>query len=359
MNYSKKLNLALVTAAFVFAGIPSVATAKLPYSFADIAEAALPGVVNIRTTNYTRRDPSLDLYQFFLGGNIPSSSTHSIGTGLVYDKNGHIVTNSHVVSGASVIEVLFAKSKQKIRAKVIGIDLKTDLALLKLQKTSDLVPLKLGDSDVLRVGDIVLAIGNPFGFSHTVTSGIISAKGRVIGTGPYDDFLQTDASIHPGNSGGPLLDVDGKVIGINTAVSAEGQGIGFAIPNNMAKVVIKDLIQYGKVKRPFLGIVGKDILSRDDIDEASSPEVHGFLITNLVSSGPAHRVGLKIGDLVMGFDDKKVMDLNHMQRLLYSKSPADRIRVKIYRRGRGFMNLSVNLEEVPPPRDLPPEKDLF
>jgi len=335
------------------------AYAKVPISFADVAEGALPGVVNIRTTSYIRRDPSMDLYQFFLGGNVPPSSTHSIGTGFVMDRKGRIVTNSHVVKGAAVIEVLFAKSKQKVRAKVVGFDTKTDLALLQLQKNLELTPLPLGDSDALRVGDIVLAIGNPFGFSHTVTSGIISAKGRVIGTGPYDDFLQTDASIHPGNSGGPLLDAEGRVIGINTAVSAEGQGIGFAIPINMAKVVIKDLIDFGKVKRPFLGVVGKDILSTEDVDEGSSPEVHGFLITNLIMNGPAHRVGLKIGDLVMGFDDKKVVDLNHMQRLLYGKSPADRIRLKIYRRGRGFLNVAVNLEEVPPPKDLPPEKDLF
>jgi serine protease Do len=240
----------------------STAEAKILLSFADVADNAIPGVVNIRTTQYTpNKDPALDLYQFFLNGRPPTNlSTHSVGSGVVINKQGHILTNAHVIEGANVIEVLLAKNRQKLTAKVLGTDIKTDLALLKISGNVGLVPLQLGDSDALRVGDPVIAIGNPFGYSHTVTSGIISAKGRVIGNGPYDNFLQTDASIHPGNSGGPLLDINGRVIGINTAVSEEGVGIGFAIPINIAKQISADLSAYGKTRRPWLGMVGKNIL---------------------------------------------------------------------------------------------------
>lgn len=339
-----------------------VASAKVYESFADIAERAIPGVVNIRTTTYTaNKDPSLDLYQFFLKGVIPrSASTHAVGSGVIIDRQGHILTNFHVIDGASVIEVLFAKSKRKVTAKVVGTDPKTDLALLSLALPKDATPLDLGDSDTLRVGDVVLAIGNPFGYSHTVTSGIISAKGRVIGQGPYDDFLQTDASIHPGNSGGPLIDVRGRVVGINTAVSSDGPGLGFATPINLAKSVTRDLVRYGKVKRPWIGIVGKNILSRDEIESSSELEgIYGVIISNLIVEGPAHKAGLKIGDLIMGFDKEKVADLNHLQRLMAGKEPADQVRLKVYRRAKGFSYVNISLTELPKSGDLPVEKDLF
>ena len=338
------------------------AVARTLESYADIAERAIPGVVNIRTTTYVAsKDPSLDLYQFFLKGTVPSNtSSHAVGSGVVIDRQGHILTNNHVIDGASLIEVLFAKSKRKVTAKVLGSDPKTDLALLLVKPVEGMVPLDLGDSDTLRVGDIVLAIGNPFGYAHTVTSGIISAKGRVIGAGPYDDFLQTDAAIHPGNSGGPLLDLRGRVIGINTAVASEGPNIGFAIPINMAKAIIKDLVSLGKVRRPFIGIVGKNILSTDDVETSDAlGSVYGVIVSNLIVEGPGHKAGLRIGDLIMGFDKDKVTDLNHLQRLMTQKSPSDRVRLKIYRRGKGFSYVSIGLEEVPKAGDLPVEKDLF
>ncbi len=339
-----------------------LASARVYDSFADIAERAIPGVVNIRTTTYTaNKDPALDLYQFFLKGVIPrTAATHAVGSGVVIDKQGHILTNNHVIDGASVIEVLFAKSKRKVSAKVVGLDTKTDLALLSVTLPKDVAPLDLGDSDSLRVGDVVLAIGNPFGYAHTVTSGIISARGRVIGQGPYDDFLQTDAAIHPGNSGGPLLDIRGRVIGINTAVASEGPGIGFAMPINLAKIVTKDLVRYGKVKRPWIGIVGKNILSRDEIESSDELEgIYGVIISNLIVEGPAHKAGLKIGDLIMGFDKEKVADLNHLQRLMSQKEPSDQVRLKVYRRGKGFSYVNISLSELPKAGDLPIEKDVF
>jgi S1-C subfamily serine protease len=337
-------------------------TARIYQSFADIAEKTIPGVVNIRTTQYQAgRQALLDPYEFFLRGGIPTPrKNHALGSGVIIDRQGYVVTNYHVVNNANQIEILFADRQHRTKAKVVGMDRKTDLALLKIKPHSRVVPLTFGDSDRLRVGDIVLAIGNPFGFSHTVTSGIISAKGRVIGAGPYDHFLQTDAPIHPGNSGGPLIDIRGRVIGINTAVSEDGPGIGFAIPSNLAKNVIKDLKQHGKVIRPWLGVVGRNILTHDGMGSNFDPAgVYGVLIENLIVDGPAYQAGLRIGDLIMAVNGNKVKDLNHLQRILSQRSPADQVRMKIYRRRKGFMTLNVPLAEIPPEKDLPQEKDLF
>ena len=331
-------------------------------SFADVAARAIPGVVNIRTTSYVGgKDAKLDLYQFFMRGVTPKSAlAHSLGSGVVIDKRGHIVTNYHVIQGASVIEVVLHESKKRYRATIAGVDTKTDLALLTVSGDTAWTPVDLGDSDRLRVGDVVLAIGNPFGYGHSVTSGIISAKSRIIGTGPYDDFLQTDASIHPGNSGGPLLDFRGRVIGINTAVDSHGPGIGFAIPINLVRNITKDLLAHGKVRRPYLGVVGKDILAADEMDACQRDgNIYGVIVQNLIVEGPGHRAGLRIGDLIMGLDAAKVTDVNHLQRLIHGKQPADRIRLKIYRRGKGFSYLNVALDELPKTADLPIEKDLF
>lgn len=352
----------LLTFGILFCSSLSV-QARTLLSVADIAEQAILGVVNIRTTQYVpNKDPALDLYQYFLNGRAPlNQSTHAVGTGVIINKQGHVLTNAHVIENASVIEILLGKNKQKLRAKVLGVDPKTDLALLKLDGNAALSPLNLGDSDALRVGDVVIAIGNPFGYSHTVTSGIISAKGRVIGNGPYDNFLQTDAAIHPGNSGGPLLDTRGRVIGINTAVSSEGAGIGFAIPINLAKQVSRDLLAYGKAKRPWLGMVGKNILSSDDIEAGRGDDVgvYGVIVTNLVVDAPAHKAGLRIGDVVLTVDDQKITDLNQFQRVLVSKQPSGKVKLKIYRRSKGYLHATIPLEETPKAEELPQERDLF
>ena len=343
--------------------VSDIATARTLMSVADIAEQSVKGVVNIRTTQYVpNKDPNLDLYQFFLNGRIPQNqATHSVGSGAIIDRKGHILTNYHVIEGASTIDVLLSTGKQRYHTKIVGTDPKTDLALLQLDGNVAYVPLDLGDSDALRIGDAVIAIGNPFGYSHTVTSGIISAKGRVIGSGPYDNFLQTDASIHPGNSGGPLIDMRGRLIGINTAVSNEGAGIGFAIPINLAKEVVKELMTYGKTKRPWLGIVGKNILSQDDI-EAGGPVVSGvtgIIVSNLIVDAPANKAGLRIGDIVMMADNEKILDLNQLQRFLLRKTTGDRVKLKVYRRGKGYLYATIALEETPKAQDLPQERDLF
>lgn len=335
--------------------------AKTFASYADIAEKAIPGVVNIRTKTYVRRDPHLDLYQFFMGGRLPQQeSTVSLGSGVIISEHGQIITNYHVIKDASRIDILFANTKKLAQADVIGVDRKTDIALLKVNVNWPLTVLTLGNSKKLRVGDIVLAVGNPFGYSHTVTQGIISAKGRVIGAGPYDNFLQTDATIHPGNSGGPLIDVRGRVIGINTAVSNRGSGIGFAIPINLAKKIVHDLVSHGKVKRPWVGVVGKNILSDNDLDHGVEQSgIYGVIIANLIVDAPAHQSDVKIGDLLMEFDGKKVYDVHALQRYLSQRRIGDQVQLRLYRRGVGYLSARVVLEEVPMSQDLPDEADLF
>lgn len=358
----KTIKLALSVSAFLGCfQFNQKAEAARVNSYADIAEQAVKGVVNIRTTTYVRKDPALDLYHFFMNGTPPKlKGASSLGTGIVFDKSGHIVTNYHVIENAAEIEIFFSKSKKSVKAKMIGLDRKTDLAVLKIDQRHRLTPLEFGNSSALKIGDVVLAIGNPFGFSHTVTSGIISAKGRVIGSGPFDNFLQTDASIHPGNSGGPLLDTRGRVIGINTAVSSEGQGIGFAIPANTASSIIRDLIKYGKVKRPWLGLVGENIVSAEAHEkEYQTSSVYGVIVSNLVVDAPAQKAGLRIGDLVVEIAGKQVTDLHELQRLLSNKNPNEKVSMRIYRRNKGFMNVNLTLEEIPDNRNLPSEVDLL
>src|SRR5512136_1832177 len=255
----------------------------VPGNFTELAEKARSGVVNIQTVK-TIKGGGRVFRHFFgnpFGGQSPFSGRQnpfdesnpfedffgpqtddgpadnfrqkSLGSGFIIDREGHIVTNNHVVDGADEVKVKLANGKE-FDAKVIGRDSKTDLALIKINGSSDLQPLKMGDSDETRVGSWVVAIGSPFGLEQTVTAGIVSAKGRVIGSGPYDNFIQTDASINPGNSGGPLINMKGEVVGINTAIIANGQGIGFAIPINMAKEVAPQLQDKGHVTRGWLGV---------------------------------------------------------------------------------------------------------
>jgi len=330
-------------------------------SIADIVEKSLPGIVNIRTKMAVKRDPAIDLYNFFLDGKSPhSGSTTSLGSGVIVDSKGYIVTNWHVVKDASKIDVFFAKTKKTSEASIVGMDRKTDIVLLKVSPPHGIQALDIGESDGLRIGDQVIAIGNPFGFNHTVTTGIISAKGRVIGTGPWDNFLQTDASINPGNSGGPLLDLRGRVIGIATAVHNEGHGIGFAIPSSIIKNVIEDLRKFGKVVRPWMGIVAENILSADDVDHnLDGGGSHGIIVTNLIVDGPGQRSGIRIGDVLLKINGKKIPDINFLQREIAANKPGDQSSFRLYRRNAGYLNINLKLDETPKGQDLPNEENLF
>jgi serine protease Do len=290
------------TTAAVSAGSPMV-----PGNFSDLAEKVRAGVVNIRVSKKVKnagferfggnrfgdRNPFGEFFGPFggFGNNAPDErKQQGVGSGFIMSKEGYILTNNHVVEDADQIKVKLAGGKE-FDGKVVGRDPKTDLALVKIAGDSDLQPLKLGNSDDLKVGNWVVAVGSPFGLEQTVTAGIVSAKGRVIGSGPYDNFIQTDASINPGNSGGPLINLQGEVVGINTAIIASGQGIGFAIPINMAKEIAPQLQKRGHVTRGLLGVAIQD-MTPELAKSLGIKESKGALISQVVPDGPADKGGM-------------------------------------------------------------------
>ena len=338
----------------VLAGV-LVATGALarsaPDSFAPLAERLKPSVVNIATTkvvktrrlfrNFPRFGPNDPFREFFgddffdrFFGNQPREfKAQSLGSGFILDREGYIITNNHVVESADEIVVRLS-DEHEFEAKVVGTDPKTDIALIKIDPGEvTLHPVELGDSDKIRVGDWVIAIGNPFGYGHTVTAGIISAKERVIGAGPYDNFLQTDAAINPGNSGGPLFDMDGRVVGINTAIVAGGTGIGFAIPVNMAREIVTQLKERGKVTRGWLGVMIQEV-TKDLADSFGLKEPQGALISDVVEGGPAQKAGLQRGDIIIEFDGIKIHKMNQLPRIVAEHSPGSKVKVVVLRNGK-------------------------
>jgi len=321
--------------------------------FADLADKLLPSVVNVSTTQTVEGGAGIELPQIppgspfeeffkeFMERNQPKQQRRratSLGSGFIIDTQGHVVTNNHVIQDADQVTVIL-HDDSRLEAKVIGRDAKTDLAILKVEPSSKLVPAKFGDSDHVRVGDWVLAIGNPFGFGGTVTAGIISARGRDINAGPYDDFLQTDAPINRGNSGGPMFNLDGEVIGINTAIfspSGGSVGIGFAIPSASAQPVIQQLIQHGEVRRGWLGVRIQAVT--DEIADALGlKEPVGALVASVIPGGPAEKAQLKDGDVIIEFDGKPVTQMRRLPRLVADTEVGRTVPVKVWRGGKEIM----------------------
>ncbi len=325
-----------------------------PQSFADLAEKVKPAVVNISTTT-TVRIPGNVFRQFFGPddrdflrrhfGEIPDRELKqsSLGSGFIVDKDGYIVTNNHVVQGAEEIKVKLVDGREFI-AKVIGRDPKTDIALIKISSLfKDLPVLPFADSDQIRVGDWVLAIGNPFGLENTVTQGILSASGREIGAGPLDNFLQTDAPINPGNSGGPLVNLKGEVVGINTAIVSAGQGIGFAIPSNVAKKIIPVLKEKGKVVRGWMGVAIRPV-TPEIADELHLKETEGALVLDVVKGGPADKAGIKRGDVIVSFQGNPIKKGNDLSKFVAQVPPGKDVSVRLFREGKE-MNLTLTVGE--------------
>lgn len=323
-----------------------------PVSFADLTEKVKPAVVNISTTKIIKpgtrgggRSPfgdgsPFDRYfggdeffeRFFGGSPRREYKQRSLGSGFIISHDGYIFTNSHVVEQADKILVKISDGRE-YEAKVIGRDPKTDIALIKIKPSESLPVVEIGDSEKLRVGEWVIAIGNPFGLEQTVTAGIVSAKGRVIGAGPYDNFIQTDASINPGNSGGPLFNMEGKVVGINTAIVAQGQGIGFAIPIDMAKSILPDLKSKGKVTRGWLGISVQDV-TEDIAKSMNMRERSGALISDVFKGDPADRAGIKPGDVVTEVNGKRIKDTHELLMKIAALRVGEKISLKILRDGQ-------------------------
>jgi len=328
----------------------AVAKRSVPDSFAELAAKQSHVAVNISTTKTVKSMQRFSPFQSkqfkdFFGdeffrhffGQIPEQEMkqRSLGSGVVVSEDGYILTNNHVVADADEILVTLS-DKKKYEAQIIGRDPKTDLALIKIETEKSIPAAKLGDSDTLMVGDWVVAIGNPFGLGSTVTAGIVSAKGRIIGAGPYDNFIQTDASINPGNSGGPLFNLNGEVVGVNTAIvsqSGGNVGIGFAIPINMAKSVMPQLKERGKVVRGWLGVtiqtVTQEIKEKFDLETAE-----GALIGEVTKDSPADKGGLKRGDVIINFDGKKVKAMNALPAMVAETPVGKKVEILVIRDGR-------------------------
>jgi len=335
-------------------GMATLAQA-MPDSFADLAAEQRARVVNISTTQTVKMQPMMPQMpkghspfdQFFKDffGQMPQQEKHALGTGFIISSDGYIVTNNHVVDGADEIVVKTSDGKE-YTAKAIGHDAKLDIALLKI-KAKGLKAVRLGNSNRLRVGDWVVAIGNPFGLEQTVTAGIVSARGRVIGSGPYDDFIQTDAAINPGNSGGPLFNVKGEVVGINTAIytrSGGSNGIGFAIPVNLAKSVFKELRETGHVQRARLGVMIRDI-DPDTKQALGLKNRHGTLVTQVESGSAADKAGVQAGDVIVGMGDEKVKNSHDLPIRVARHHPGDKVILQIIRDGK-HIKLPVIVEKM-------------
>ena len=316
----------------------------IPSSFADLAERVMPSVVNISTTTtvttkanpfpfeFPPGSPFEDMFKEF--GTPQKRKSSALGSGFIIDEKGIVVTNNHVIQGAEDI-VVRVNGDKEFKAKVLGADPGMDIAVLQIETDEKFIPVKFGDSDKARIGDWVIAIGNPFGFGGTVTSGIISARNRSIGLSRYEDFIQTDASINQGNSGGPLFNMDGDVIGINTAILGPSGniGIGFSIPSNNAKRVISQLIEFGETKRGWLGVriqyVTNEIAEVEKLDKP-----RGALVASVADGSPSDDAGIKPGDIILEFDGKLINEMSELPKIVAATDVGKKVKVKVWRNQR-------------------------
>lgn len=343
-----------VLSASVFAAVPMV-----PASFSELADQAKTGVVNIQTVKTLQgggrvfqhffgspfgQNPGMeDFFGPFLRQHPQNRTERSLGSGFIIDKEGYIVTNNHVIKDADQIKVILHDNTE-YDAKIIGADPMTDLALIKIE-AKGLTPLTFGSSEKAKIGSWVVAIGSPFGLEQTVTAGIISAKGRIIGSGPYDDFIQTDASINPGNSGGPLLNLDGEVIGINTAIVKSGQGIGFAIPSDMATGIIEQLKESSHVSRGWLGVAIQNV-SKEMAEYYKLDPARGVYVAKAYEENPAHEAGIRQGDIIIRINGKEINSSRDLTITIANLKVGQKVKVALIREGEK-MTLPVKLGKRP------------
>ena len=314
---------------------------SFPGSFADLAERLMPSVVNISTTQtittnnnpfpfeFPPGSPFEDMFKEF--GTPKERKSSALGSGFIIDEKGLVITNNHVISGAEDI-VVRVNGDKEYKAKVVGADPLSDIAVLELITKDKFIPVKFGNSDEARIGDWVIAIGNPFGLGGTVTSGIISARNRSIGLSRYEDYIQTDASINSGNSGGPLFDMNGDVIGINTAILGRSGsiGIGFSIPSNSAKIVIDQLIKFGETKRGWLGVRIQDV-TQEIADVEKLAEARGALVASVAENSPSAKAGIKAGDIILEFNGVKINQMKELPAIVAKTKVGTNVKVKVWR----------------------------
>ena len=338
-------NLKIFFISIIFLNFSFLVNAKsVPESFADLAERLMPSVVNISTTQtvvtntnpfpfeFPPGSPFEDMFKEF--GTPQKRKASALGSGFIIDAKGIVITNNHVIKGAEDI-IVRVDDDEEYKAKVIGADPLSDIAVLKIDSTEKFAAVKFGNSDEAKIGDWVIAIGNPFGLGGTVTSGIVSARNRDLGMNRYEDFIQTDASINVGNSGGPLFDMNGDVIGINTAIlGREGSiGIGFAIPSNSAKKVVEQLIEFGETKRGWLGVriqfVTKEIA---DVEKLDKPR--GALVASVADNSPSDKAGIKAGDIILEFNEVLIKEMKELPKIVAQTAVGKNVEVKIWRNGK-------------------------
>jgi serine protease Do len=327
--------------------------AKRSFTFAELVKKEKPAVVNISTVQAVQGEgarPGRDHpFREFFGDILPREfKGTSLGSGFIINPTGLIITNHHVVEKAEKILVTLS-NKQRFEAVVVGIDPKTDIALIRIKNSIPLPSVQLGDSDRAEVGEWVMAIGNPFGLEQTVTVGIVSAKGRVIGSGPYDDYIQTDASINPGNSGGPLFNIRGEVIGINTAVNPSSLGIGFAIPINQVKNVIGQLEVDGKVTRGWLGVMIQEF-TKDLAKSFGLRNGEGALVSDVFEDSPAALAGIKKGDVIVEFDGKRIVHMRELPVVVAATPVGKQVSLKVLRDGKE-QNVIARISEMEESQD--------
>jgi len=315
-----------------------------PDTIPDMVSMASPAVVRINTTTISsgrQSDPFFNdpFFRQFFGNQfgIPSQpqESHGLGSGFIVSADGYILTNEHVISGVSQIEVTLSSREKPYPARKVGADSELDLAVLKIDAEGDLPYVSMGDSDSIRVGDWVVAIGNPYGLDHTVTVGVISAKERpmTIQDKQYRNLLQTDASINPGNSGGPLLNLKGEVVGINTAINAEAQGIGFAIPSSTVKSVFDDLVNKGGVSHPWLGVYLQSV-TKDSAQYFGLSDLNGAIVASVVKGSPADLAGLRQGDVIVRYNGSDIANPNKLIELVQATSIGSQVEIQFIRGGK-------------------------
>ena len=340
----KKIKFIFLALIFTFSFSFQSNSKAVPESFADLAEKLMPSVVNISTTQtivtntnpfpfqFPPGSPFEDMFKEF--GTPQERKSAALGSGFIIDEKGIVVTNNHVIQDAEDI-IVRVNGDQEFKAKVLGADPLMDIAVLQLETDKKFTPVAFGDSDKARIGDWVIAIGNPFGLGGTVTSGIISARNRSIGLSRYEDFIQTDASINSGNSGGPLFDMDGNVIGINTAILGRNGsiGIGFSIPSNSAKPVISQLIEFGETKRGWLG-VRIQFVTQEIADVEKLDEPRGALVASVAENSPSDKAGIKAGDIILEFNGERIEQMNELPAIVAKTEVGKNVKVKIWRNKR-------------------------
>ena len=351
MHNLKKIGIVFFLVVFSFVPVQAKGgsgTRMIPADFSSLAQKVKPSVVNISTVKKIRGGGRVfrhffgspfndrDFFEEFMEPfmrNQPEQDfeQNSLGSGFIISRDGYIVTNNHVIENADSIKVKLY-NEEEYEARVVGSDPKTDLALIKID-AEDLDPLELGSSDDLKIGSWVVAVGSPFGLEQTVTAGIVSAKGRVIGAGPYDDFIQTDASINPGNSGGPLLNLDGEVVGIYTAIIKSGQGIGFAIPSDLANGIVDQLIATGEVSRGWMGVAIQDITSKL-AEYYGIKEKEGVLVAKVYKDHPADKAGIKEGDIIKEVEGEPIKSSRDLSATIASHQVGKDVTVKVVRDGK-------------------------